>query len=403
MHRRDHVDAHLLAGEDVDRRAVGAAEAACCTCTPSTTATLPWADIDMDFMNLNQSAHGDREFGFIVSRMRLTRKVVVGHWQDPECSERIGVWTRAALRWHEAQHCEVARFGDNMREVAVTEGDKVEAQLRLGYSVNGYGVGDLADARARMSSDAESRRARHGLRARSTASLPNCARAASAHESLRDAARIELGICAHFSTTAASMAFTDTFEDLARHAAAARHRRAAHDGRRLRLRRRRRLEDRGARAADESHGDGLEGGTSFMEDYTYHLGAGGTAGPRRAHARNLPVHRIGSAEVRVHPLSIGGKADPVRLVFTAPPGPGITVGLIDLGNRFRMVVNEVDVVAPDAACRSCPWRTRCGCRDRHWRLRPSAGCSPADRTTPASRRRSRSRLSRTSPRLPASS
>ena len=154
---------------------------------------LPWAEIDMDFMNLNQAAHGDREFGFIETRLRLARKTVVGHWQDPRVPTRIGAWARAACGWHEAQHLRVARFGDNMRQVAVTEGDKVEAQIRLGVAVNGYGVGDLVDAVARRRTP-RSTTSLAELRRASTRSRPSSGPAARGATSLRDAARIEVGL-----------------------------------------------------------------------------------------------------------------------------------------------------------------------------------------------------------------
>ncbi|HZC52838.1 MAG TPA: L-arabinose isomerase, partial [Mycobacterium sp.] len=173
---------------------------------------LPWAEIDMDFMNLNQSAHGDREFGYLATRLRHRRKTVVGHWDDAEVQRRIGIWTRAALGWHEAQHLRIARFGDNMRDVAVTEGDKVEAQVRLGISVNGYGVSDLADcvfAVDDAAADALVKEYETEYRV-----APELRRGGPRHASLRDAARIELGLRS-FLDEVEAMAFTDTFEDLA--------------------------------------------------------------------------------------------------------------------------------------------------------------------------------------------
>ena len=305
---------------------------------------LPWSEIDMDFMNLNQSAHGDREFGFVETRMRLRRKTVVGHWSDPVVVDRIGTWARAACGWHEAQTLSVARFGDNMRWVAVTEGDKVEAQLRLGVAVNGYGVGELVEA-VRDVPDAvvdrlvEEYEADYEL-------APALRRDGERRESLRDAARIEAGLRA-FLEAGGFRAFTDTFEDL--------------DGLpQLPGIAVQRLMADGYGFGGEGDwktaalvrivkvmGAGLDGGASFMEDYTYHLAP---EGPEVLGAHMLevcPSIAAGKPSCEIHPLSIGGKQDPVRLVFTAAPGPAVVAGLLDLGDRFRLVVNEVEVVPPD--------------------------------------------------------
>src|SRR5262245_26444802 len=306
---------------------------------------LPWAEIDMDFMNLHQSAHGDREFGFVATRMRVARKTVVGHWSDPAVLARIETWSRAAAGWAEAQSLRVARFGDNMRQVAVTEGDKVEAQIRLGVSVNGYGVGDLAAA-VRDVDDATVDRL---VAAYEDAYelMPSLAKGGERHESLRDAARIEAGLRA-FLDAGSFGAFTDTFEDLG-------------ELRQLPGLAVQRLMADGYGFAAE--GDwktaalvrvakvmsvGLEGGTSFMEDYTYHLDP---AGPKVLGAHMLEICPSISDErprCEIHPLSIGGKDDPVRLVFTAAPGEAVVVGMLDLGTRFRLVANEVEVLPPDA-------------------------------------------------------
>ncbi len=305
---------------------------------------LPWSEIDMDFMNLNQSAHGDREFGFMETRMRLRRKTVVGHWSDPAVVDRIGTWARAACGWHEAQTLNVARFGDNMRHVAVTEGDKVEAQLRLGVSVHGYGIGELADA-IRAVPDA----AVDGLVDEYEAEyvlVPALRRDGDRRESLRDAARIEAGLRG-FLDAGGFKAFTDTFEDL--------------DGLpQLPGIAVQRLMADGYGFGGEGDwktaalvriakvmGAGLDGGASFMEDYTYHLAPDG---PKVLGAHMLevcPSIAAGKPSCEIHPLSIGGKQDPVRLVFTAAPGPAVVAGLLDLGDRFRLVANEIDVVPPD--------------------------------------------------------
>jgi L-arabinose isomerase len=305
---------------------------------------LPWAEIDMDFMNLNQSAHGDREFGFIETRMGLRRKTVVGHWSDPSVQERIGVWARATCGWREAQTLSVARFGDNMWNVAVTEGDKVEAQLRLGVAVHGYGVGQLVDAMREVPDSAVDRLV--GEYEQEYELVPALRRDGEHRQSLRDAARIEAGL-RDFLEAGGFKAFTDTFEDL-------------RDLPQLPGIAAQRLMADGYGFGAEGDwktaalvriakvmSTGLKGGTSFMEDYTYHLAPDG---PKVLGAHMLEVCPSIAAEkpsCEIHPLSIGGKNDPVRLVFRAAPGPAVVVGLLDLGDRFRLVANEVDVVPPD--------------------------------------------------------
>ena len=305
---------------------------------------IPWSEIDMDFMNLNQSAHGDREFGFIASRMRKNRKVVVGFWQDEEVQTDIATWTRAACAWHDAQGARIARFGDNMREVAVTEGDKVEAQIRLGYSVNGYGLGDLVKY-VSQSSDAEVDKlvAEYDDRYQVAEPLRPDGKQRSA---LRTAARIELGM-RNFLEEGHIKAFTTTFEDL-------------HGLEQLPGLAVQRLMADGYGFGAEGDwktaalvramkvmSSGLAGGTSFMEDYTYDF--------NRKEPKVLGAHMLEVCEsiaaktpsLEIHPLSIGGKADPARLVFNVSSGSAINASLIDLGNRFRMIVNEVDVVQPE--------------------------------------------------------
>jgi L-arabinose isomerase len=321
---------------------------------------LPWPSIDMDFMNLHQSAHGDREFGFIESRMRVRRKTVVGHWEDPDVQARIGVWSRAAAAWHEAQTLRVVRFGDNMREVAVTEGDKVEAQMRLGVSVNTHGIGDLVDAVAAVD-DAEVERIVVAYETE-YAIAPSLGRGGPQRGSLLAAARIEAGLRS-FLEAGGYGAFTDTFEDLGglEQLPGIAVQRLMADG----------LGFGGEgdwKAAVlvrllKTMASGLPGGTSFMEDYTYHLDP---SGPLVLGAHMLevcPSIAAGRPSCEIHPLSIGGRADPVRLVFDAAPGPAIVVGLVDLGDRFRIVLNEVDVVPPEQPLPRLPvaravWRPR---------------------------------------------
>ncbi len=312
---------------------------------------IPWASIDMDFMNLNQSAHGDREFGFIGSRMRLERKVVVGHWEDDDVQASLGVWARAACAWHDAQGGRFARFGDNMREVAVTEGDKVAAQMRLGYSVNGYGVGDLVRV-VNQVSDAEVDRLVQEYRDQYVVAS-TLRPGESQHAALRDGARIEAGL-RRFLEEGGFKGFTTTFEDL-------------HGLAQLPGLGPQRLMAEGYGFAAE--GDwktaalvramkvmaaGLDGGTSFMEDYTYHLNRSG-AKVLGAHMLEIcPTIAAAQPSLEVHPLGIGGKADPVRLVFDSRTGPAVNASIVEMGARLRMVVNQVDVVPADEALPRLP-------------------------------------------------
>ena len=301
---------------------------------------LPWSTIDMDFMNLNQSAHGDREFGFGMSRMRLERKVVVGFWQDADVVRDIGTWARAACAWHDSQGLKVARFGDNMRQVAVTEGDKVEAEFRLGYSINGFGVGDLSKV-VRDVTDSEVDRLVSEYEEAYTVAAP-LRKGGDKRGALREAARLELGLRG-FLDNGGFRAFTDTFEDL-------------HGLEQLPGIAVQRLMNDGYGFGAE--GDwktaalvramkvmsaGLEGGTSFMEDYTYDLRDGGKV--LGAHMLEVcPSITSERPSAEIHPLSIGGKDDPVRLVFTARSGPALNASIVDMGNRFRMIVNTVNVI-----------------------------------------------------------
>jgi L-arabinose isomerase len=312
---------------------------------------LPWAEIDMAFMNLHQSAHGDREFAHAAARVGVRRTTIAGHWRDPVVLARIGTWTRAAAGWSEARSLQVARLGDNMREVAVTEGDKVEAQVRLGISVNGYGIGALE----RVVDDVSD--ADVDALVREYDDLYDVAPALRAdgprRSSLRDAARIELGLRA-FLEAGSFAAFTDTFEDLGtlpqlpglavqRLLADGYGFGAEGDWKTAAL----------VRIAKVMSA-GLPGGTSFMEDYTYHLDP---AAPKVLGAHMLEVCPTLTRErprCEIHPLSIGGKDDPVRLVFTAEPGPAVVAGLLDAGTHFRLVVNEVEVVPPDEPLQRLP-------------------------------------------------
>lgn len=305
---------------------------------------IPWADIDMDFMNLNQAAHGDREFGFMATRLRMNRKVVVGHWSDEEVQERLGAWSRAACGWADMQGARVARFGDNMRSVAVTEGDKVEAQMRLGYQVYGYGVGDLV-ALVNAASDADIDELVAEYEAQYTLAV-DLRKGGERHQSVREAARIELGL-RRFLEEGNFKAFTTTFEDL--HGL---HQLPGLPAQRL-------MADGYGFGAEgdwktsallramKVMSSGMIGGTSFMEDYTYHMNPGGMS-VLGAHMLEIcPTIAEDRPSLEVHPLGIGGKADPARLVFNTPPGAAINASLVDMGNRFRLIVNDVDVVTPD--------------------------------------------------------
>jgi L-arabinose isomerase len=304
---------------------------------------LPWSTIDMDFMNLNQSAHGDREFGFIGARMRLKRKIVVGFWQDAAVHGEMGAWLRAACAWQDAQSLKVSRFGDNMRNVAVTDGDKVEAGIKLCYTVNGYGVGDLA-RNVQQVTDAEVTRLTTEYdeiyRVAQPLRVGGCK-----HQSLLDAAKIELGL-RHFLEENGSRAFTDTFEDL-------------HGLKQLPGIAVQRLMADGYGFGAEGDwktaalvravkvmSQGLKGGASFMEDYTYHLKNGGQV--LGAHMLEVcPTITEDKPAVEIHPLSIGGKEDPVRLVFTAASGKAVNASVVDMGNRFRLIVNQVNLIEPE--------------------------------------------------------
>ena len=312
---------------------------------------IPWDTIDMDFMNLNQSAHGDREFGFMMSRMRMNRKVVAGHWQDENTIQQINIWCRAAAAWHDWQGAKFVRFGDNMRYVAVTDGDKVEAEMKFGYSVNTHGIGDLAAVISNVKEKetdnlVEIYNAEYKL-------APSLKKNGQQYGSLRDAAKIEIGL-RRFLKAGNYKGFTDTFEDL-------------HGLKQLPGIAVQRLMRDGYGFAAEGDwktatlvramkvmATGLIGGNSFMEDYTYHFEPG--------NKMVLGAHMLeicesisnGKPSCEIHPLGIGGKADPVRLVFNVAAGPALNASVIDIGNRFRLLVNEVEAVKPQQALPKLP-------------------------------------------------
>jgi L-arabinose isomerase len=305
---------------------------------------IPWDSIDMDFMNLNQSAHGDREHGFIGARLRLPRKVVVGHWEEASVRERLAGWMRAAAAFADGKTLKVARFGDNMREVAVTEGDKVEAQIKLGWSVNGYGIGDLVDV-IKAVSDADVDKLVKSYA--DEYELSPEAKSGAGLERVKEQARIELGM-RKFLESGRFGAYTDTFEDL-------------HGLPQLPGLASQRLmasgygfgaegdwKTAGIVRAMKVMASGLKGGVTFLEDYTYNLDPTAQSALGAHMLEVCPSIAKGRPRLEVHPLGIGGKADPARLVFTGDPGPALNATLVDMGGRMRMIVNEVDAIEPKA-------------------------------------------------------
>jgi L-arabinose isomerase len=325
---------------------------------------IPWASIDMEFMNLNQSAHGDREFGHVMARLRKPRKVVVGHFEEPGVKSRIASWMRAAAGLAETRSLRVIRFGDNMREVAVTEGDKVEAQIRLGWSVNGLGLSELSSRSSSAdpgSVDALMKRYREEYEIG-----PGAAQGPGV-EALRVQARMEIALKSILEERGAR-AFTTNFEDLQgleqlpglavqRLMAAGYGFGAEGDWKTAAL-----VRTMKVMAA------GLPGGVSFMEDYTYHLDPANSMVLGAHMLEVCPSIAAGKPRLEVHPLSIGGKADPARLVFDGAPGPALNASLIDMGEGFRLIVNAVDSVPPPAAMPRLPvartlWKPRPGLRE----------------------------------------
>lgn len=305
---------------------------------------IPWESIDMDFMNLNQSAHGGREYGFMLSRMRRNRKVIAGHWKEKNIREKLGSWSRAAAAWSDWQGMKIARFGDNMRYVAVTEGDKVEAELKFGYSVSGYGIGDLvqsidAVSDKRIKEQIELLKREYSLSSR-------LEEGGDKHQNLYESTRIELGM-RDFLVDGNFKAFTTSFEDL--------HGMNQLPGMAVQ---RLMLDGFGFGAegdwktaalvrAMKVMNSGLQGGTSFMEDYTYHFDPRGMK-VLGAHMLEIcPSIGNGKLSLEVHPLGIGGKDDPVRLVFNVAESKGLNVSIMDMGSRFRMLANPCRVLAPD--------------------------------------------------------
>ncbi|UFU05905.1 L-arabinose isomerase [Ruania halotolerans] len=312
---------------------------------------LPWADIDMDFMNLNQAAHGDREFGYIASRLGVARKIVVGHASDPVVQGEVGTWARAAVGWASLSGMKLARFGDNMRNVAVTEGDKTEAELRFGVSVNTWGVNDLVAAVDAVDEATIDALVAEYLDAYDV--VPALQPGGEQHESLRYGARQEAGMRA-FLEAGGFSAFTTNFEDLGglRQLPGLAVQRLMADGYGF-----------GAEGDWKTAilvrlakvmGYGLPGGASLMEDYTYEL----TPGKEKILGSHMleicPSLTTSTPRLEIHPLGIGDREDPVRLVFDTDTGDGLVVALSDMRERFRLVANEVDIVGPDAELPNLP-------------------------------------------------
>ena len=307
---------------------------------------IPWSTIDMDFMNLNQAAHGDREFGYICTRLRKARKVVVGHWQDPRVRGELADWMRVAAAWNDSRSLKVARLGDNMRNVGVTEGDKTEAQITFGYTVNGYGIGELVKRVDAVSNAAVEKMCRTYEEEYRLA--PELRRGKARRDDLKVAARIEIGLRTFLNDVGAH-AFTDSFEDLfgLRQLPGLPVQRLMADGYGF------------GGEGDWKHaalvralkvmGAGKGGGSSFMEDYTYHLHPSGSL-VLGAHMLEIcPSIAAAQPSCEIHPLGIGGKEDPVRLVFDGHPGSALNATMVDMGDGFRMIVNPVEVVkAPEA-------------------------------------------------------
>lgn len=302
---------------------------------------IPWSSIDMDFMNLNQSAHGDREFGHIMTRLRIKRKVVVGHWQNIDVLSSIGSWVRAAIGYNEMQNLKVCRFGDNMREVSVTDGDKVEAQIQFGFSVNGFDSSDITNEIKKL--DNREVQDLVSIYEKEYDLSSELIKGGSMRQSLYDAAEIELGL-RKFLDNGGFKAFTDTFENLG-------------DLKQLPGIATQRLMADGYGFGGE--GDwktaaltrilkvmsvGLEEGTSFMEDYTYHFGKDKSLVLGSHMLEICPSISNDKPRCEIHPLGIGGKEDPVRLVFDTKEGNGLNLTLVDIGNRFRFILNEVNVI-----------------------------------------------------------
>lgn len=302
---------------------------------------IPWQEIDMDYMNLHQTAHGDREFGFLLSRLRKMRTVVVGHWKNSRIMEKINRWQRVLAAIYDQKHLKIARLGDNMRQVAVTEGDKVEAEIKFGYSVNGYGVYELVEYINKVTDEeavllVQEYQQKYQL-------VNSLQKNGKQHGALFDTAKIELGLT-KFLYDKGFKAFTDTFENL-------------NGLKQLPGLPVQRLMEKGYGFGGEGDwkiaalvraikvmGYGLSKGSSFMEDYTYHLTDNNELVLGAHMLEVCPSIAQEKPVLDIHPLGIGKKDDPPRLIFTAKKGKAINATIVDMGNRFRMVVADLECV-----------------------------------------------------------
>ncbi|GGI14425.1 L-arabinose isomerase [Galliscardovia ingluviei] len=324
---------------------------------------IPWSTIDMDFMNLNQAAHGDREFGYILSRLGIERKIVVGHYTDPEVAERIATWARACAGWDASNNMKVMRWGDNMRNVAVTEGDKTEAERVFGASINTWAVNELVAAYEAVKDEQvkdliEDYKTKYDI-------APELLD--TRYDSLFIAAKEEAAMVNMMRENGCT-AGVDNFEDLGALP---------------------QLPGVGPQRFPSEYGFGfsaegdwktavlvrigvvmgfgLEGGASLMEDYSYHF-AEGNEKIMGSHMLEVSpsIGTMAKPRLEIHPLGIGGKADPVRLVFTgAPKKDAVVVSLSDVRERFRLLMNVVDVVEPDGDLPVLP------CARALWKPEPS--------------------------------
>jgi len=306
---------------------------------------IPNEEIDMDFMNLNQSAHGDREHGFIAARMKIKRKIVVGYWEDEDVQLSIASWMRSAIGAMESKQLKLVRFGDNMREVAVTEGDKVEAQIKLGWQVNTFGVSELVQMIEAIPNTAIDKRLKE-LTGEYTLNTDDL-------ESVRYQVQVELAL-REFLESQGATAFSNTFEDLSgmkqlpglatQHIMKSGYGYGGEGDWKVSAM------TRIVKAMTE----GLAGGTSFMEDYTYHLEEGDELVLGAHMLEVCPSLASEKPRIEVHPLGIGGKENPARLVFEGPAGPALLISLIDLGGRMRLIAHDVELVKPILAMPNLP-------------------------------------------------
>ena len=298
---------------------------------------IPNEEIDMDFMNLNQAAHGDREHGFIGARMGMPRKIIMGYWQDEAPLRELGLWMRSAVGYAESKSLKVVRFGDNMRQVAVTEGDKVGVQMQLGWQVNTWAVGDLV-AEMNKVTEAEIDSLIVEYNEKYDMNTDDIA-------TVRYQAKEEIAIKRILDREGAK-AYTNTFEDL-------------HGMEQLPGLASQRLMEQGYGYGGEGDWkvsamtriikamcEGMNGGSAFMEDYTYHLTEGSEYSLGAHMLEVCPTLAADKPRIEVHPLGIGGKNPPARLVFEGKAGSGVVASLVDMGGRLRLIVQDIEAVKP---------------------------------------------------------